>query len=141
MTSSPTSGASVTPVLNGPDLPDAPAQTKITVADPKQMVSLLGARDQILRLIERSVVSDIHVRGNEITITGKPAENALAERVFTELIELIQKGETLTEDGLHIQLLDLQQPLQIGRTFPLRLVFEAAGTVEAALNVDYAGLR
>lgn len=56
---------------------------------------------------------------------------------------LICEGETLTlaENGLHIELLDLQQPLQIGRSFPMRLVFEAAGTVNATLNVDYAGLR
>ena len=56
---------------------------------------------------------------------------------------LIPEGETLTlaEDGLYIELLDLQQPLQIGRSFPMRLVFESAGTVTATLNVDYAGLR
>lgn len=56
---------------------------------------------------------------------------------------LIREGETLTlaEDGLHIELLDLQQPLQLGRSFPLRLLFESAGPVDAALNVDYAGLR
>lgn len=60
-----------------------------------------------------------------------------------DLSLLIREGQelTLTEEGLHIELLDLQQPLQVGRTFPLRLVFEAAGSVEAALNVDYAGLR
>ena len=56
---------------------------------------------------------------------------------------LIREGQelALTEDGLHIELLDLQQPLQVGRSFPLRLVFESAGAVEAQLNVDYAGLR
>ncbi|MBV8036166.1 copper chaperone PCu(A)C [Roseateles sp.] len=48
---------------------------------------------------------------------------------------------TLTEDGLHIELLDLQQPLQLGRSFPLRLIFEFAEPVNATLNVDYAGLR
>lgn len=48
---------------------------------------------------------------------------------------------TLLEDGLHIELLDLQQPLQLGRSFPLRLIFEFAAPVEATLNVDYAGLR
>ena len=55
----------------------------------------------------------------------------------------IRQGETLTltEDGLHIQLLDLQQPLQIGRSYPLRLVFESAEPVNATLNVDFAGLR
>jgi phosphate starvation-inducible PhoH-like protein len=48
----------------------------------------------------RSLASDIHVRGNEITISGTPSDNALAERVFAELIELIGKGETLTEDSV-----------------------------------------
>jgi len=47
-------------------------QTKITVADQQRMVSLLGSHDEILKLIERSVRSDIHVRGNEITISGAP---------------------------------------------------------------------
>jgi phosphate starvation-inducible PhoH-like protein len=74
--------------------------TKITVPDPQMMVNLLGARDELLRLVERSLKSDIHVRGNEITITGAPAGNALAERVFTELLELIEKGETLTADSV-----------------------------------------
>ncbi|GAA1757763.1 PhoH family protein [Luedemannella helvata] len=75
-------------------------QTKITVDNPQQMVSLLGSNDEILRLIERTVASDVHVRGNEITISGAPADNALAERIFAELLELIEKGETLTTDAV-----------------------------------------
>jgi phosphate starvation-inducible PhoH-like protein len=75
-------------------------QTKITVPDPHTMVSLLGAGDELLRLVERSVASDVHVRGNEITVTGSPADNALAERLFSELLELIEKGETLTTDAV-----------------------------------------
>jgi phosphate starvation-inducible protein PhoH and related proteins len=88
--------------MTGSPSPAVPtrAQTKITVSDPHAMVSLLGAGDEILRLVERSVASDVHVRGNEITITGSPADNALAERVFGELLELIEKGETLTTDAV-----------------------------------------
>src|SRR3954452_22300117 len=78
----------------------ARVQTRISVSDPKIMVNLLGAKDEILRLIERTLASDVHVRGNEITITGDPAENATAERLFSELIELIEKGETLTVDSV-----------------------------------------
>jgi phosphate starvation-inducible PhoH-like protein len=78
----------------------APVQTKITVADPKLMVSLLGSHDEILKLVERSVRSDIHVRGNEITLSGSAAENAKAERIFAELLELVEKGETLTADAV-----------------------------------------
>lgn len=87
--------------MTGTPPPGPPrVQTRITVPDSKIMVNLLGAGDEILRLVERSVTSDVHVRGNEITITGDPADNALAERVFSELLELIEKGETLTTDAV-----------------------------------------
>lgn len=78
----------------------ARVQTKITVADPQHMVRLLGSHDEILKVIERAVRSDIHVRGNEITISGDPADNATTERVFAELIELVRRGETLTSDAV-----------------------------------------
>jgi len=78
----------------------ARVQTKISVNDPKIMVNLLGAKDEILRLVERTLASDVHVRGNEITVTGDPAENAIAERLFAELIELIERGETLSVDSV-----------------------------------------
>jgi len=87
----------------------AQVQTRISVSDPKIMVNLLGAKDEILRLIERTLVSDVHVRGNEITITGAPADNALAERLFSELIELIEKGEMLTVDAVRRTLSMLEQ--------------------------------
>jgi phosphate starvation-inducible PhoH-like protein len=87
----------------------ARVQTRISVADPKIMVNLLGAKDEILRLIERTLVSDVHVRGNEITITGAPPDNAMAERLFAELIELIEKGETLTVDAVRRTVSMLEQ--------------------------------
>src|SRR5512139_738336 len=83
--------------------------TKITVPDPHTMVRLLGAGDEILKLVERAVSSDVHVRGNEITITGAAADNALAERIFSELIELVRKGETLTPDNVRRTVGMLQQ--------------------------------
>ena len=64
------------------------------------MVSLLGSRDELLRVIEKSLDSDIHVRGNEITITGAPADNAIAVRLFEELLELVKSGQHLTPDAV-----------------------------------------
>ncbi|SCE96491.1 phosphate starvation-inducible protein PhoH [Micromonospora chokoriensis] len=93
-------GPSARPMTGTPPPGPPRVQTRITVPDSKIMVNLLGAGDEILRLVERSVTSDVHVRGNEITITGDPADNALAERVFSELLELIEKGETLTTDAV-----------------------------------------
>jgi phosphate starvation-inducible PhoH-like protein len=51
-------------------------------------------------VIERSLDSDVHVRGNEITITGAAADNAVAVRLFEELLELIKVGQNLTPDAV-----------------------------------------
>jgi phosphate starvation-inducible PhoH-like protein len=59
------------------------------------MVSLLGHRDELLRVIEKAFSSDIHVRGNEITISGPAEENELASRLFEELLALLERGDTL----------------------------------------------
>jgi phosphate starvation-inducible PhoH-like protein len=64
------------------------------------MVALLGSRDELLRVIENRLDSDVHVRGNEITITGKPEDNAVALRLFEELLELIKSGQNLTPDSV-----------------------------------------
>jgi phosphate starvation-inducible PhoH-like protein len=79
--------------------PDRVATT-LVVPGEQAMVSLLGSRDQLLRVIEDQLDSDIHVRGNEITITGKPADNATAVRLFEELLELIKTGQNLTPDSV-----------------------------------------
>ena len=84
------------------------AQTKIVVPGSQAMVSLLGSRDELLRIIEEALASDVHVRGNEITISGDPADNALAVRLFEELLELVAAGQTLTADSVRHSLGMLQ---------------------------------
>jgi copper(I)-binding protein len=46
----------------------------------------------------------------------------------------------LSDDGTHVRLTGLEHPLEVGRSYPLTLVFEKGGEVQAQLNVDY-GLR
>jgi phosphate starvation-inducible protein PhoH and related proteins len=62
------------------------------------MVSLLGSGDELLHVIERAFGADIHVRGNEITVTGEPAENTLVTALFEELIALLGSGAELSAD-------------------------------------------
>jgi phosphate starvation-inducible PhoH-like protein len=65
------------------------------------MVALLGPRDELLRVIESNVASDIHVRGNEITGTGDPADNAATTRLIEELLEMARTGQALTPDSVN----------------------------------------
>ena len=62
------------------------------------MVALLGPGDEHLTLIEQAFSADIHVRGNQITLRGEPAEVALAERLFDELATIIRTGQGLTPE-------------------------------------------
>jgi phosphate starvation-inducible PhoH-like protein len=65
------------------------------------MVSLLGAQDEILRSVERAFPqADVHVRGNEITVTGRHGEVALVERLVDELIAVLAAGQPLTADAV-----------------------------------------
>jgi phosphate starvation-inducible PhoH-like protein len=64
------------------------------------MVSLLGSRDELLHVIEKAFDADIHVRGNEITITGAPEEGERVAGLFEELTELLEGGAELTTDSV-----------------------------------------
>jgi phosphate starvation-inducible protein PhoH and related proteins len=76
------------------------SQVKIVIPADHSMVSLLGSGDELLHVIEREFDADIHVRGNEITATGTPAETALVTALFDELVELLRKGTDLTADAV-----------------------------------------
>ncbi|MGY1642077.1 PhoH family protein [Geodermatophilus sp. SYSU D00703] len=82
------------------DAAPAAVRTTITVPDSVPMVALLGTGDELLRLVENEVDTDVHVRGNEIAVTGQPADNAFAVAVFDELIALIGTGQTLRPDSV-----------------------------------------
>ncbi|MEO6086282.1 MAG: PhoH family protein [Umezawaea sp.] len=73
------------------------AQSKIAVPD-EAVLALLGSRDENLLLAEDLLDADVHVRGNEITLSGEPAEVGFAERVFSELIQLASRGQQVGPD-------------------------------------------
>jgi phosphate starvation-inducible protein PhoH and related proteins len=78
--------------------PDGRTRVKIVIPDDHSMVSLLGSRDELLHVIEGAFGADIHVRGNEITVTGTPEETALVARLFDELTRLLASGAELAAD-------------------------------------------
>lgn len=58
------------------------------------MAALLGVRDELLRHVEQVFAqTKIIARGNEITAAGP--ESDVVARLFTELSELLQRGESL----------------------------------------------
>lgn len=72
-------------------------QSTLTVPD-KAILALLGSKDENLQAAEDVLEADVHVRGNEVTLSGEQAEVDFAQRVFDELIQLISKGNQVTPD-------------------------------------------
>src|SRR3984957_17013947 len=79
---------------------DGGTKVKIVIPDDHSMVSLLGSRDELLHVIEEAFDADIHVRGNEITITGSAEETARVAGLFEELTKLLAGGPELTADAV-----------------------------------------
>ena len=65
---------------------------------PDLVVGLLGSADENLRALERILAADLHVRGNAVTLSGEPADVALAERVLSELVAIVAGGQPLTPE-------------------------------------------
>jgi len=83
------------PSTQGTQGADAARHT-VVVPNSINMVSLLGPKDENLEIIERAFDADVHVRGNRVTIVGRPAEIALVERLLDELVTILRTGQGLT---------------------------------------------
>ncbi|WP_232548241.1 PhoH family protein [Propioniciclava soli] len=64
------------------------------------MVTIVGPRDEFLRILEQAVDAGVHVRGNEITLTGSAADVATAADALTEIITIARTGQGLTADAV-----------------------------------------
>ncbi|WP_202862723.1 PhoH family protein [Antricoccus suffuscus] len=80
--------------------PDVVTTASLEIPSTTPMVSILGVRDELLRVIEASVGAQVHVRGNTVTLSGPAGEVAFAERVFDELLALVDSGHGMTADAV-----------------------------------------
>ncbi len=103
MTDQVPAGEAVTDAFTNDDgggMPPVPTHT-IVVPGQIAMVSLLGPRDELLTTMERGLPRlRIHVRGNEISLSGPAADVGLAERLIDELIAIVAAGQPLNRDAV-----------------------------------------
>jgi phosphate starvation-inducible PhoH-like protein len=100
------------------------ATAHFTVSPKHPMVMVLGSGDSLLRVIEKAFPStDIHVRGNEISVTGESREVALVQRLFDEMMLVLRTGAPMTEDAVERSIAMLREET------------EGAGAVETPSEV------
>jgi phosphate starvation-inducible protein PhoH and related proteins len=76
--------------------PDEGQAVERILADGIAMVQLLGPQDRLLRVVEQEHPGvDVHVRGNEITLSGPSADVAAAKTLVDELLLMTREGHDL----------------------------------------------
>ena len=60
------------------------------------MVAVLGPSDEFLRLLEKTLDAEIHVRGNEVTLSGSTQDMDHAEDVLTQMVTILRTGQGLS---------------------------------------------
>ncbi|MGZ4555477.1 MAG: PhoH family protein [Mycobacteriaceae bacterium] len=74
--------------------------TSTLVVPEADVLPFLGSADANLRVLEELLTADVHVRGNEVRLSGEPADVASAERAVSELIEMARRNPELTPEGV-----------------------------------------
>ena len=103
--------------------------SRIVVPPEVPMVALLGSRDEVLRAVERLVTSDVHVRGNEVTVTGSAADNAMAVLLVEQLMALVRKGEQLSPDAVERAVAVLRQDARPADVLTLNILSNRGRTI------------
>ncbi|MFZ0323751.1 MAG: PhoH family protein, partial [Actinomycetes bacterium] len=92
-------GPRACPMANSPA--SANIEHRIVVPTSLSMVSLLGSGDELLRVVEQAFpTTDIHVRGNEITLAGPAQEVAFVEGLVDELVAVLRTGQGLSVESV-----------------------------------------
>ncbi|HEX9765420.1 MAG TPA: PhoH family protein [Nitriliruptorales bacterium] len=79
---------------------EPPLTSALVEIPPEQVVRVLGAGDEFLRLVEAAFPTSVHARGNELTITGAESDVRAVVRLFDELMLLVRRGQPLDESAV-----------------------------------------
>ncbi len=86
---------------------------RVVVPASVPMVAVVGSGDEFLRLLEQRLAADVHVRGNEITLTGDTRAVRRAEAVLTEMVTILRTGQGLgIADVARIADMDEDDPIR-----------------------------
>ncbi len=74
------------------------ATRRLLIAPDADLFPLLGRNDEHLRALESQLGLRIVARGSEITLTGEPRQVEKAERLLTQMQELVRAGAAIHAD-------------------------------------------
>ena len=115
--------------------------THLRINHPWTRASADGQNTAIVSMRFDDVTRTDRLIGVETPVAAAAELGGLGARPAVDF--LIPQGQesALHEFGTFVRLVGLQHRLEVARSYPLKLVFEHSGTVNATLTVDFAGPR
>jgi copper(I)-binding protein len=111
--------------------------TTLRITHPWTRVTPENARYAIVNMKIDQVLHADRLIGVETPVAG--AAEIVGDPAGSKGLNLlIQQGQELQIGEAGIELRLLKQPLLMARTYPMTLIFEKGGALQAELNVDYA---
>lgn len=79
----------------------SPTHSVVVIPTSTPMVSVVGTRDELLKVIERAFPDVVvMVRGNEVTLDGPSPSVKLIEQLISEMLVVLRTGQGLTQDSV-----------------------------------------
>jgi phosphate starvation-inducible PhoH-like protein len=94
-------------------------RAKIEFEDPVAFAAVCGEHGRRLKLVERTVGAQLHVRGTEVTIEGDAASVEVARGALTQLYALARRGAPLGSEDI----VRAVKVIQADRTAELQEIF------------------
>src|SRR5665647_2064102 len=110
------------------------AERRLSIPASISMVNVLGPRDEYLRILERDLEADIHVRGNEVTLSGSPMAVAHAAHTVVFGIGPAGTGKTYLAMAKAVAALQDKRVNRIILTRPAIEAGERLGFLPGTLN-------
>jgi len=104
---------------------------KVTFSDPGLFASLCGERNANLQLLEKKMGVTVHARGNQVTLKGGYWDVELAEKVLTQLYQLLKSGHPLfpNDVGYAIRILSSDPSADLQKIFLDKVYISPGKTV------------
>lgn len=115
--------------------------TTLRVLHPWTRASLPGATTAVVCMRFDEVTQHDRLIGVVTPVAQRAEMSGPAAGARVDVDIPAGKDTVLGEDGVVLRLVGLQHPLELGRSYPMQLVFEVGGTVSTNLSVDYGRFR
>lgn len=110
--------------------------THLRIYLPRSRATASGDTVAALCMTFDQVLAADRLIGVETPVAAAAEMGGASARPVVDFAIPAGRESVLSEDGTFIRLVGLNHPLELGRSYPLTLLFEKAGAVKADIDID-----